>query len=169
MSAEAAYGQPPSRPVLRAVPDARDSGGGATASDLELIEAASAATSLFSAKWKIDLLFVLAAGVRRHGHLRGHLLVSKKVLSEALRSLERDGLVRRQVFGEIPVRVEYSLTPLGRSLTGPLFALSEWANDHYEAVLASRREVDLRDGTACHDAQAPRFTAAFRVRGEIAS
>lgn len=166
MSADAAY-EPPRRPALRAVHGGAE--GWASAADREMIEAASAATALFSAKWKIDLLFLLAAGVRRHGRLHGHLLVSKKVLSEALRSLERDGLVRRQVFAETPVRIEYSLTPLGRSLTGPLFALSEWANDYFDAVIASRRECDLRDGGACGDAPIPRFTAAFQVRGEIAS
>jgi DNA-binding HxlR family transcriptional regulator len=166
MSANPAHHEPLRRPALRAV---RDGEGRATAADREMIEAASAATSLFSAKWKIDLLFLLAAGVRRHGGLHSHLLVSKKVLSDALRSLERDGLVRREVFGEIPVRIEYSLTPLGRSLTGPLFALSEWANEYIDAVIASRREADLRSGGTRPGAQIPRFSAAFQVRGEIAS
>ena len=135
-----------------------------------MIEATAAAVGLFSAKWKVDILFLLAAGVRRHGRLTDHLLVSKKVLSEALKSLERDGLVRRQVFAETPVRVEYSLTPLGRSVTGPLFAIWEWANEYFEAVLAARRECDARNGNAS-DApeESPRFSAAFQVRSQIAS
>jgi DNA-binding HxlR family transcriptional regulator len=157
------------RPNLRAI----EGGGGdvwAGATDREMIEATCNAVGLFSAKWKIDLLFLLAAGVRRHGRLHDHLLVSKKVLSAALRSLERDGLVRRQVFAETPVRIEYSLTPLGRSLTGPLFALYEWAAQHHEAVLDARRESDLRDGVADQaDDDLTRFSAAFQLRAELAS
>src|SRR6266511_3055787 len=107
------------RPALHAL----SGGAAAEPSDREMIEGTVAALALFSAKWKVDLIFLLAAGVRRHGRLNDHLLVSKKVLSEALKSLERDGLVKRQVFAEMPVRVEYSLTPLGRSLTGPLYAI----------------------------------------------
>jgi DNA-binding HxlR family transcriptional regulator len=158
-----------SRPALRALPGRGDDGW-AGATDRQMIAATSAAVALFSAKWKVDLLFLLAAGVRRHGRLHDHLLVSKKVLSEALKSLERDGLVRREVFPETPVRVEYSLTPLGRSLTAPLFALWEWSCEHFEAVLEARRECDLRGGRA-PDAtdELPRFSAAFQVRNEIAS
>jgi DNA-binding HxlR family transcriptional regulator len=158
-----------SRPALRALSGGKDDVW-ACASDREMIAATSTAVTLFSAKWKVDLLFLLAAGVRRHSRLLDHLLVSKKVLSEALKSLERDGLVRRQVFAETPVRIEYSLTPLGRSLTAPLFALWEWAEEHVETVFASRRDFDLRNGRVadCVD-ELPRFSAAFQVRREIAS
>jgi DNA-binding HxlR family transcriptional regulator len=168
VSVHAVHEETPRRPTLRAIPGGDE--GWACATDREMIEATTAAITLFSAKWKVDLLFLLAAGVRRHSRLHSHLLVSKKVLSEALKSLERDGLVRRQVFGETPVRVEYSLTPLGRSLTGPLFALWEWANEHFEHVLAARRECDSRTGRG-PDApdELPRFSAAFQARGEIAS
>jgi DNA-binding HxlR family transcriptional regulator len=153
------------RPALRAL-----AGGGAndelaSAVDREMIEATSSALGLFAAKWKVDLLYLLAAGVRRHKHLHDHLVVSKKVLSDALKALERDGLVRRRVYAENPVRVEYSLTPLGRSLTVPLFALCEWAGEHFERVLGSRREYDLRaEGRIEAGDGAPRFTAAFQVR-----
>jgi DNA-binding HxlR family transcriptional regulator len=157
------------RPALRAIEGQRDDTW-AGATDRQMIEATSAAVALFSAKWKVDLLFLLAAGIRRHSRLLDHLLVSKKVLSEALKSLERDGLVRRRVFAETPVRVEYSLTPLGRSLTAPLFALWEWADEHVETVVASRREYDVRNG--CSETspdELPRFSAAFQVRRELAS
>jgi DNA-binding HxlR family transcriptional regulator len=157
---------PVGRPSLRALP-----GGNAetwaSRSDLEMIEATSAAVGLFAAKWKVDLLYLLAAGVRRHSRLHDHLVVSKKVLTEALRALERDGLVRRRVFAEVPARVEYSLTALGRSLTAPLFALCEWAEDHLADVQAAREAYDLRTGAsseACDENALPRFTAAFRVR-----
>jgi DNA-binding HxlR family transcriptional regulator len=129
-----------------------------------MIEATAAAVELFAAKWKVDLLYLLAAGVRRHSRLHDHLLVSKKVLSDALRALERDGLVHRHVVAERPVRVEYSLTPLGRSLTGPLFALYEWAEEHLEEVHAARTEFEWRHGgKGCSGETLPRFKAAFQV------
>ena len=129
------------------------------------MEATAAAVGLVSAKWKVELLYLIAAQVRRHGRLHDHLLVSKKVLSEALKALERDGLVRRQVFAEVPPRVEYSLTPLGRSLTAPLFALYEWAEEHFEDVVAARDEYDDRHGAPAAERDTlPRFTAQFQVR-----
>jgi DNA-binding HxlR family transcriptional regulator len=154
------------RPTLRAIRGGvADGGRYASASDREMIESTVAALDLFAAKWKVELLYLLAAGVRRHKHLHDHLLVSKKVLSDALKALERDGLVRRSVYAENPVRIEYSLTPLGRSLTVPLFALCEWADEHLDEVHARRRESDLRDGRRVVGADsAPRFTAAFQVR-----
>jgi DNA-binding HxlR family transcriptional regulator len=137
----------------------------ASASDREMMVATAAAVGLVSAKWKVELLYLLAAGVRRPGRLHDHLLVSKKVLSDALRSLERDGLVNRRVFAEVPPRVEYSLTPLGRSLTGPLFVLFEWAEEHLDEVVAARGAYDGRNGhaSAARD-EAPRFTASFQLR-----
>jgi DNA-binding HxlR family transcriptional regulator len=152
--------------ALRAIPGgAADDDRCASANDREMIKATLAALELFAAKWKVDLLYLLAAGVCRHKHLNEHLLVSKKVLSDALKALERDGLVRRRVYAENPVRIEYSLTPLGRSLTLPLFALCEWASENLEKVLACRRESDLRAGRrVCAEPEHPRFTAAFQVR-----
>ena len=158
------------RPSLRAIPGGRSDERWAGAGDLQMIEATSAALTLFSAKWKVDLLFLLAAGISRHGRLLDHLLVSKKVLSEALKALERDGLVRRRVFGETPVRVEYSLTPLGRSLTAPLYSLWEWAHVNLDAVLASRRDYDVRNSQAPNrEDDTPRFSAAFQIRRQLAS
>jgi DNA-binding HxlR family transcriptional regulator len=140
--------------------------GGASAIDRQMMEATAAAVGLVSAKWKVELLYLLAARVRRHGRLHDHLLVSKKVMSEALKSLERDGLVSRTVFAEVPPRVEYALTPLGRSLTAPLFALYEWADEHLAEVEESREHYDHANGAraAARDAT-PRFSAAFQLRG----
>ena len=118
----------------------------ASASDREMMEAAAAAVGLISAKWKVELLFLLAAQVRRHSRLHDHLLVSKKVLSDTLKSLVRDGLVCRTVYAEVPVRIEYSLTPLGRSLTAPLFALYEWMDERSDDVRSAREEYDRRNG-----------------------
>lgn len=154
------------RPPLRAV----DSGENrwASASDREMMEAAAAAVSLISAKWKIELLFLLAAQVRRHSRLHDHLLVSKKVLSETLKSLVRDGLVCRTVYPEVPVRIEYSLTALGRSLTAPLFALYEWMDERATEVRSAREDYDRHNGNSSGAPEVdgrPRFSAPFQIRG----
>ena len=117
-----------------------------------------AGLELISGKWKVDILFLLAGGVRRHAHVLDHLIVSKKVLTAALRELERDGLVERDVISERPRHVEYALTPLGRSMTAPLLALCEWVEEHEDAVAAARAQHP-------RTADAPRFSAGFEVRG----
>jgi DNA-binding HxlR family transcriptional regulator len=151
---------------LRALRD-DERGRWASGSDRELIGSTRAALELIAAKWKVDILYLVAAGVRRHSRIHDHLVVSKKVLTEALRSLERDGLVRREIFAEVPVRVEYSLTPLGRSLAGPLFSLSEWADEQFESVRDARRRYDERVGATGDAGGEParrHFSAGFRVR-----
>ncbi|MEU4602231.1 helix-turn-helix domain-containing protein [Kribbella sp. NPDC023972] len=70
--------------------------------------------------------------------------ISGKVLTETLRDLERDGLVERHVYAEMPPRVEYELTALGRTLHAPLQALGTWAEQHIEEVLAAREAYDSR-------------------------
>lgn len=108
-------------------------------SDAEMIGLTHDALGLLLSKWKVDLIYLLASGVRRHSRLHDALPgVSKKVLTETLRSLERDGLVRRQIYAEVPVRVEYSLTKLGWSLTQPMMALYEWAEQHVTEVEEAR-------------------------------
>jgi DNA-binding HxlR family transcriptional regulator len=110
-----------------------------TQEDMQLIARTRAARELLSAKWKVDLLYLLARGVRRYSRLYDHLMgASKKMLTDSLRGLERDGLVRRTVYAEVPARVEYSLTPLGWSATELLMALADWATDHWPEVEAAR-------------------------------
>jgi DNA-binding HxlR family transcriptional regulator len=110
-------------------------------SDLDLIERVDQALDVLHGKWKVHLLFFMARGVRRHGRLLGCLPgVSKKVMTDTLRALERDGLVARRIFAEVPVRVEYSLTPLGWSMTEPLIALSEWGEIHSKEVTEARTQ-----------------------------
>ena len=139
-------GEPQGRPFLYAI--SRGADRYASSADREMIEATTTALALFGAKWKVDVLYLLAAGVRRRNVLHNHLLVSKRVLTDVLRTLERDGLVRRRVFEDGPIRVEYALTPLGRSLTVPLFALYEWGAEHAEKVRAAREDYDTRCGFA---------------------
>jgi DNA-binding HxlR family transcriptional regulator len=113
---------------------------GPTRHDLEMIERTRAARDLLSSKWKVDLLYLLARGVHRYSRLYDNLRgASKKMLTDSLRGLERDGFVERTVYAEVPVRVEYSLTTLGWSATELLMALAEWADEHLDAVEEARQ------------------------------
>jgi DNA-binding HxlR family transcriptional regulator len=106
---------------------------------MNMIERADRALGVLQGKWKVHLLFFMARGIRRHSRLLECLPgASKKMMIETLRALERDGLVVRRVFAEVPVRVEYSLTPLGWTITEPLIALSEWGEAYGDEVTASR-------------------------------
>jgi DNA-binding HxlR family transcriptional regulator len=119
-----------------------DEVGGTRESDRDLIEHADETLDVLQGKWKVHLLVFMAHGVHRHGRLLACLPgVSKKVMTDTLRTLEHDGLVSRRVFAEVPVRVEYSLTPLGWTLTGPLVALSEWAEAHSREVADARSKA----------------------------
>jgi DNA-binding HxlR family transcriptional regulator len=85
------------------------------------------------------IVIVLSDGKLRFGDLRAAVDgISGKVLTETLRVLERDGLVERHVYAEMPPRVEYELTPLGQTLHGPLQALAHWAEEHIAEVLVAR-------------------------------
>jgi DNA-binding HxlR family transcriptional regulator len=128
---------------------------GHSASDAEMIRLTHEALDLLLSKWKVDLIYLLASGVRRHSRLHDALRgVSKKVLTETLRGLERDGLVRRQIYAEVPARVEYSLTKLGWSLTQPMMSLYEWAEQHVDEV---------RDAQGRYGNPAPSHTAVRRL------
>jgi DNA-binding HxlR family transcriptional regulator len=125
------------------IPDRTRPEGRLTREDLEMIERTRDARDLLSSKWKVDLLYLLARGVRRYSRLYDNLRgASKKMLTDSLRSLERDGLVNRSVYAEVPVRVEYSLTALGWSVTELLIALSDWADEHMLDVEEARGRYD---------------------------
>lgn len=90
-------------------------------------------------------LIVTALSVRslRFGELRAAVGgVTAKVLTQTLRSMERDGLITRTVTASSPPKVEYALTPGGRSLSAPMKALRDWAEGHADAVLAARDAWD---------------------------
>jgi DNA-binding HxlR family transcriptional regulator len=100
-------------------------------SEFEMITGTQAVLELLGGKWTVEVLYLLAGGKRRYSELYYEVgEVSKKVLTRRLRKLERHGLVQRKVYPEVPPRVEYSLTPLGWSITGPLMAMYEWAADN---------------------------------------
>lgn len=96
-------------------------------------------------KWTAMVVSALSDGRLRFSDLRSTVDgISGKVLTDTLRDLERDGLVSRHVYAEVPPRVEYELTPLGRTLHAPLRALNLWAEQHIEQVLAAREAYDAR-------------------------
>lgn len=89
-------------------------------------------------KWTIPVIHSLARGTKRTGELQRELTgVSQKMLTQTLRMLERRGLVAREVFPVVPPRVEYRLTPLGRSLNAPLAVLCSWVEKHGSALEAA--------------------------------
>ena len=90
-------------------------------------------------KWTALIVGLLAERPHRFGELRrGVRGISHKVLSQTLQSLERDGLVRRTPLATVPPTVEYSLTPLGRTLDEPLASIRRWAERHIEDVQTAR-------------------------------
>lgn len=93
------------------------------------------------------VVVALADGPIRFGALRAKIDgVSQKMLTQSLRNLERDGLVRRDVYDEMPLRVEYALTPLGRSLHPLAIALKRWAEAHFREAEANARAYDAAAG-----------------------
>ncbi|MFI6545873.1 winged helix-turn-helix transcriptional regulator [Streptomyces prunicolor] len=91
-------------------------------------------------KWAGMIIRCLEGGPRRFTELRAPLrAVTPKVLSETLRAMERDGLLTRTPYDENPPRVEYALTPLGRSLIPLLDAARAWSETHLPHLLAARR------------------------------
>jgi DNA-binding HxlR family transcriptional regulator len=96
-------------------------------------------------KWTAMVVIALGDRRRRFGELRTVVDgISGKVLTDTLRDLERDGLVERRAYAEVPPRVEYELTALGRTLHEPLLALSRWAEEHISEVLVARETYDAR-------------------------
>ena len=86
---------------------------------------------LISDKWKVLILRDLLGGTKRFGELKRSVLgISQKVLTSNLRDMESNGLLTREVFPEVPPRVEYSLTELGTSLRPILDAMAKWGNDY---------------------------------------
>jgi DNA-binding HxlR family transcriptional regulator len=91
----------------------------------------SRAVEALDGRWTILIVRDLFGGTRRFGELRSSLPgISPKTLTDRLRSLEADGLVQRTAYAEIPPRVEYSLTPAGRTLEPVLTALADWGRTH---------------------------------------
>ncbi|UYJ12367.1 MAG: helix-turn-helix transcriptional regulator [Oscillospiraceae bacterium] len=87
--------------------------------------------TMISNKWKVLILRDLLTGTKRFGELKKSLTgVSQKVLTSQLREMEENGLVERKAYPEVPPRVEYSLTPLGRSLQPIMDAMRVWGEQY---------------------------------------
>ena len=97
-------------------------------------------------KWSLLLIGILEEGPKRFTELLRIVPgISRRMLTVSLRALERDGLVTRTIFAEVPPRVEYRVTDLGRSLSGPVMALAGWAADHQLEINANRSDFDTRN------------------------
>lgn len=93
--------------------------------------AVEAAIALIDGKWKSVVLFHLLDGTLRFGQLsRAIPGVTPRMLTNQLRELEEDGLISRKVYPEVPPKVEYSLSPLGRSMAPILLALKQWGDEN---------------------------------------
>jgi DNA-binding HxlR family transcriptional regulator len=96
-------------------------------------------------KWSTLLIVLLEDGPKRFSELRRRIQgISHKMLTQTLRSLERDGLITRTVYAEVPPRVEYALTPMGKTLVVPVFSLLRWSEEHVDQVAAAQAQYDSR-------------------------
>jgi DNA-binding HxlR family transcriptional regulator len=104
-----------------------------------------AALDVIGGKWKPIVLWRLSTGPRRFGELRRLVVgISEKMLIQQLREMERDGIVGRQDFREVPPRVEYSLTSFGVSLTVALGPLCEWGTRHMGRIEETKAQVKVK-------------------------
>jgi len=104
------------------------------------------ALDLIADRWTMIVVKALADGIQRYGALHRDIGgISQKMLTQTLRALERDGLVRRTVYPVVPPKVEYTLTPLGETLTEPLAAIAAWAERHMDEIVQARRRHDDGD------------------------
>ena len=94
-------------------------------------------------KWTALILLTLLTAAARFNQLQRAVPdISKRMLTQTLRDLERDGLVLRTVFATKPPTVEYKLSMLGQSLMAPLCALVDWADEHHQAIRRARSSYD---------------------------
>ncbi len=121
-------------------------------------------------KWSVLVVILLKDGTLRFSDLRRSVEgISQRMLTQTLRQLERDGLVRRTVYPSVPMRVEYELTALGRTLIEPLSALADWAENNRQTILAARTAYDCREeAAAVEDWKRPKPELAARS-GEAAT
>jgi DNA-binding HxlR family transcriptional regulator len=98
-------------------------------------------------RWTVLLVVALAGGPLRFSQLRAKIEgITPKVLTQTLRALERDGVVTRTVFAQVPPRVDYELTELGHDLIAPIDAIRIWAEEHAARIVANRERYDDEAG-----------------------
>ncbi len=104
-------------------------------------------------KWSVLIIIMLADRPRRFSELKRAIGgVSQRMLTLSLRGLERDGLVKRTVFPVVPPRVEYELTPLGKSLHAPVSALGDWARSHLPRSMPRAKLFDRKEAVEAEKA-----------------
>jgi DNA-binding HxlR family transcriptional regulator len=95
-----------------------------------------------SGRWKIIILFYLSQKTMRFSELSAVLIgISRRVLTQQLRQLEQDGLIHREVFAQVPPKVEYSMTEVGRTLLPVAEAMCNWGENYGRKILADRSIV----------------------------
>ena len=94
-------------------------------------------------KWAALIIGLLEKQTMRFMALQREIEgISQKMLTQTLRSLERDGLVQRTIYAQVPLRVEYTLTPLGRTLCEPIAAIIKWSEANIEAIIVAQQRYD---------------------------
>ncbi|TKH43016.1 helix-turn-helix domain-containing protein [Paenibacillus sp. FSL R10-2782] len=100
---------------------------------------------IISNKWTALVIYALENGRIRYGDISRRVEgISKKMLTQTVRKLERDGLVQRHITPTVPATVEYSLTPLGETLLLPMKELRQWGRTNYSHVEEARVNYDLK-------------------------
>lgn len=108
--------------------------------------AVEATLGVIGGKWKSIILCHLGGGAMRTSELRRAIPnVSQRVLTKQLRELERDKIIKRKVYGQVPPEVEYSLTEEGRSLRQILVAMSDWGNKRVAREQREGKDVEILD------------------------
>lgn len=114
-----------------------------------------AAIGLIDGKWKSVVLFHLLSGTLRFNELRKHIVnVTPRMLTNQLRELEDDGLIERKVYAQVPPKVEYKLSELGRSMEPILLALKSWGDANI-GLYGKPRGMDPRDMIAVEKPSSP--------------
>ena len=112
-------------------------------------------------KWSVMVVGMLSPGTLRFNELKRQINgISQRMLTLTLRNLERDGLVTRTIYPEIPPRVEYGLTELGKTLRGPIGTLWDWSAANHQAIVAARMAYDTRHAEAEEQRPERRYAGA---------
>jgi DNA-binding HxlR family transcriptional regulator len=99
------------------------------------------AVGMISGRWKLEILWLLSHGIHRFGELkRGLPGITQHMLTAQLRALEKDGLIKRTIYAEVPPRVEYEITPNARRLRPIFVEIVKWAEDNEKGITALPEE-----------------------------
>ncbi|HSE41995.1 MAG TPA: helix-turn-helix domain-containing protein [Acidobacteriota bacterium] len=110
--------------------------------DVQFGCAVEAALEVIGGKWKAAILFRLLDGKKRFNQIKKLFpSLTQRILTQQLRELERDGVIHRKVYAEVPPRVEYSLTDFGQTLEPALRLLSSWGAKHVDAIIKNREKA----------------------------